>query len=146
MKKQRGRKSLTDFNRDKLEIIRSIIATRLTTAGYGRLKALILAQALPPSALATLIDPLTALATMLDPAQGSYPHIMLHAVATALKGAGEAHKAAQAYNAQEDKWKLWSSHFGQSSVAWLPPPKPEWPEWGIYGMVWVPEDEWWKIN
>lgn len=68
---------------------------------------------------------------------------MLHAVATALKGAGEAYKAAQAYAAQEEKWKLWTSQFGQSEVAWLPPPKPEWPEWGMYGMVWVPVDEWW---
>lgn len=104
--------------RDKLEIIRSVIAARLSTPGNARLKVLILAQALPPSALATLIEPLSALIGVLDPSKGSYPHLMLHAVATALKDAGEAYKAAQAYKAQEEKWRVWTSHFGQSEVAW----------------------------
>lgn len=126
-----------------------MIATRLTRPGYACRKALILAQALPPSALSTLIDPLSKLIKLYDPSTssaGTEPHYLLHGIATSLKEAGEAYKLAEAYAAQERTLKLWTEHFGKSEVAWTPPPNPTWPDWGMYGTTWVQADRWWSTE
>ncbi|KAI9635695.1 uncharacterized protein MKK02DRAFT_44393 [Dioszegia hungarica] len=122
---------------DKLGIIVSTLTERLKSAAPSSFKAVILLQAIPSASLVPLIDALEPLAANTDNA-----YIAL--IAKSLLDAAKAEKSKAEEEDAKLKWEEWSGRFGRSAVGWLPLPEPREPEWGWYGMRWVPEQAWWQ--
>lgn len=88
-----------------------------------------------------LIDPLKKLAA---PAKDEPPS-HLNLIAASLVEAAEKHKAEAAKKKAESQWGIWCASYGKPSGEHAFPPLPSSnPEWGVWGLVPVSADEWWK--
>jgi len=45
---------------------------------------------------------------------------------------------------EKEKWELWCGHYGTPTGTYQMLPLPANPEWGMWGLVWVPKEEWWN--
>jgi hypothetical protein len=101
----------------------------------------LLAQTLPVASLVPLVDPLKELAA---PAKDQPPS-HLNIIASALVDAAEKLKAERGKKDAERKWDIWCASYGKPSDGYALPPLPaSGPEWGVWGLVPVSADEWWK--
>lgn len=107
---------------------------------------MILAQALPITSLVNLLGDLQP---HTKPKDGA-PLTQLNAIASSLSERAAAHKAEEEATKTEEEaktaWETWCGVYGRPMGAhsWrgLPPEV----EWGNWGLVWVPAQEWWMAK
>ena len=102
---------------------------------------MILAQALAPSSLIGLIDQLKKHVTPPEDSPVSHTNI----IAQSLLDMAEKQKKENEENDAKYKWDTWCDLYGKPTEGYEMPGLPKDIEWGMWGLVWVPQDEWWKI-
>lgn len=107
-------------------------------------QALVLAQALPPTSLVPLIDALKKHAVTEESTLPSETNFIASSLLeTAEKVKAETAKS-KASDEEKKKWELWCGLYGTPTGLYQMPALPANPEWGLWSLVWVPQEEWWR--